>query len=88
MAPEGAELSIEGGFLMRKKISMLALSLAALAGALTLSPVEAGGTKPCPRCTYYADGSKCCVSCICDATTGFPVACTNNYCPPAGGGTD
>ena len=70
---------------MNKKILMLALSLVALASALTFTPAEAVGTVPCPRCTYYSDGSKCCVSCICNASTGIPIACTDHYCPPEGG---
>ncbi len=69
---------------MRKKMLLLTLSLLALAGALSTSRAEAGGTHACPRCTTYPDGSKCCVSCICDAS-GRPVACTQNFCPPAGG---
>ena len=69
---------------MRKRMLFLALSLAALAGALAAPAAKAGGTYSCPRCTYYADGSKCCVSCTCQ--NGIPIACTNNYCPPAGGG--
>ena len=70
---------------MRKKMLLLALSLAALAGSLTASRAVAGGTHACPICTTYADGSQCCVSCTCDAS-GRILACTNNYCPPAGGG--
>ncbi|MFL6195303.1 MAG: hypothetical protein ACJ75H_14095 [Thermoanaerobaculia bacterium] len=67
---------------MRKKMMLLALSLAAVTGALS-APAQAGGTYSCPRCTTYADGTKCCVSCIC-GSNGFPIACTNNYCAPAG----
>jgi membrane protease subunit (stomatin/prohibitin family) len=68
---------------MRKKMMLLALSLAALAGALTAPSAQAGGTYSCPRCTTYADGSQCCISCVC-GSNGFPIACTNNYCAPAG----
>lgn len=65
----------------------LALSLSLLAAASFVpAPATAGGTYSCPRCTYYADGSKCCVSCTCQ--NGIPIACTNHYCPPAGGGLD
>jgi membrane protease subunit (stomatin/prohibitin family) len=69
---------------MRKKMLLLALSLAAAAASLTAPSAVASGTHSCPRCTTYADGSQCCVSCICNSS-GFPIACTNNFCPPAGG---
>ncbi|HEY9423127.1 MAG TPA: hypothetical protein VIW92_17065 [Thermoanaerobaculia bacterium] len=68
---------------MRKKMLLLTLALASLAGALATAPATAAGTYSCPQCTYYADGSKCCVSCWCQ--NGFPIACTDNYCPPADG---
>jgi hypothetical protein len=68
---------------MRKKMLLLALSMAALAGALAPPYAEAGGYTSCPICTYYSDGSSCCVSCWCQ--NGFPVACTDHYCPPADG---
>jgi hypothetical protein len=67
---------------MRKKMLLLAL---ALAGALSASRAVAGGTYFCPICTTYADGSQCCVSCTCNSS-GVPIACTDHYCPPAGGG--
>lgn len=70
---------------MRKTMLLLALSLAALAASLPAPRAEAGGTRNCPRCITYSDGSRCCVSCICDATTGIPISCTNNNCPPEGG---
>jgi hypothetical protein len=63
---------------MRKKMLLLALSLAALAGSLTASQAVAGGTQLCPRCTTYADGSTCCVSCTCNSSG--PIACTDVYC--------
>jgi hypothetical protein len=70
---------------MRKKMLLLAMSLAMLAGSLsTPRAAVAGGTHSCPICTTYADGSQCCVSCICDAS-GRRIACTTHYCPPAGG---
>lgn len=69
---------------VRKKLLLLALSFAALAGSL--SRVEAGGTHACPQCITYANGSQCCVSCICD--DNGPIACTNRICPPDTGGTD
>lgn len=64
---------------MRKKMLFLALSLAALVGALATPPASAGGTYSCPRCKTYADGSQCCVPCICQG--GIPIACTNVHCP-------
>jgi hypothetical protein len=71
---------------MRKKMLLLAMSLALLAGSLSTSRAAvASGTHACPICTTYADGSQCCVSCICDDTTGRRIACTDHYCPPAGG---
>ena len=70
---------------MRKKMTLLAFAFAAVAGALAAPRVEAGGYYSCPICTTYADGSECCVSCICDSS-GRLVACTNHYCPPADGG--
>ena len=70
---------------MRKKMMLLALSLAALAASLTAPRVKADGTHGCPICTTYANCSQCCVSCICDDETGQPVACTNHYCPPPDG---
>jgi hypothetical protein len=69
---------------MRKKMLFLALSLAAVAGVLSAPRIEAAGTHACPRCTTYSDGSQCCVSCVCNGA-GVPIACTNNFCPPAGG---
>jgi hypothetical protein len=70
---------------MRKKMLFLALALAATATSLTTSRAAAGGTYSCPICTVYADGSECCVSCICDAS-GQRIACTDHFCPPADGG--
>jgi hypothetical protein len=69
---------------MRKKMLLLALALAATASLTT--PLTAATTTyhGCPICTTYADGSQCCVSCICD-NTGRMVACTDHYCPPEGG---
>jgi hypothetical protein len=55
---------------MRKKMLLLALSLAALAGSLATPPAQAGGTHACRIG---------CRSCICDVS-GLPVACTNVYC--------
>ena len=69
---------------MRKRLLLLALPLLALASSLPAHRAEAGGGFSCPRCTTYADGSQCCVSCWCNAN-GAPIACTNHFCPPAGG---
>ena len=67
---------------MRKKMLLLALSLAALAGSLSAPRAAiAGGNHACPICTTYSDGSKCCVSCVCDANNHI-LACTDHYCPP------
>jgi hypothetical protein len=68
---------------MRKKMLLLALALATLTGALTASRATAVGSTYCPQCTYYADGSSCCVSCWC--RNGIAYMCTDNYCPPEGG---
>ncbi len=67
---------------MRKKLVLLALSFAALTGALLSPRAKAGGNYSCPQCTYYPEGGKCCVSCLCDSS-GQIIACTNHYCPPA-----
>ena len=67
---------------MRKKMTFLGFAFALLAGSLSL---QAAGNHPCPRCTTYPDGSQCCVSCVCNGQ-GFPIACTDNFCPPADGG--
>ena len=68
---------------MRKKMLLLTFALIALAGALTSHPVEAAPTVYCPQCTYYPDGSSCCVSCWC--RNGIAIMCTDVYCPPADG---
>jgi hypothetical protein len=68
---------------MRKKIAMLGLALAALAGAYLSTPEARAAAGTCqPRCTYYSDGSKCCVPCW---GTWPNCGCTNVYCPPEGG---
>jgi hypothetical protein len=72
---------------MRKKMLFLALVLTALAASVPA--LRADSDDPpvfCPQnCVTYADGSQCCTHCWCDAS-GVPVACTQNICPPAGGG--
>ena len=68
---------------MRKKMLLLSVAAAALIGALTVTPSSATGGVCEPICTYYSDGSQCCVSCF----GKWPnCACTDNYCPPADGG--
>jgi hypothetical protein len=68
---------------MRKKMLFLALALS-LTAALTAPRTAAAGYYACPICTTYADGSQCCVSCICNGL-GQTVACTDHYCPPEEG---
>ena len=68
---------------MRKKMLLLTLALTALAGSLTASRATAAPTTYCPSCTYYSDGSSCCVPCWC--RNGVPYMCTDVYCPPEGG---
>ena len=70
---------------MTKRVLLLILRLTALAGALVGPLAEADGSHSCPICTTYGDGSQCCVPCWCDGS-GQIVACTNLFCPPAGGG--
>ncbi len=67
---------------MRKKMLLLSIAVAALIGALTTPPSLAVGGVCKPQCTYYSDGSQCCVSCW---GTWPNCGCTNNYCPPEGG---
>lgn len=69
---------------MRKKMLMLAFALTALAASTSTTARAASGYYSCPQCTTYADGSQCCVPCLCNAQ-GWIVACTNVICPPAGG---
>jgi len=69
---------------MRKKMLFLALALAATASLTAPRTGVATTYHSCPICTTYPDGSQCCVSCICDEK-GHRVACTDHYCPPAGG---
>jgi hypothetical protein len=70
---------------MRTKMLFLTLALAATAASLTAPRAVAGSTYACPQCTTYADGTQCCVSCIC-STTSRVIACTDNFCAPADGG--
>ena len=69
---------------MRKKMLFLTLALAATAASLTTPRATASTTHSCTFCTTYADGSQCCRSCVCNSS-GLPIACTQNFCPPAGG---
>ena len=68
---------------MRKKMLLLALALTA-AASFPVQRAEAAGGYSCPRCVTYSNGSQCCVSCWCNSS-GFPIACTDHYCPPEGG---
>ena len=70
---------------MRKKMLFLVVALAAVAGSLSTARSQATGFHSCPVCTTYSDGSQCCVSCVCD-DKGHVLGCTNNFCPPDGGG--
>jgi hypothetical protein len=64
---------------MRKKMMLLAFAVTALAGALATRPAAAVGGTCQPICTYYSDGSSCCVPCW----GKWPsCGCTNLYCPP------
>jgi hypothetical protein len=68
---------------MRKKMLLLSVAAAALIGALTAPPSSATGGVCEPICTYYSDGSQCCVPCW----GKWPnCGCTNLYCPPEDGG--
>jgi len=70
---------------MRKKLMFLALALTATAVSFPAPRAEAAPNHPCPRCVTYSNGSQCCVNCMCNGA-GIPIWCTNNYCPPEGGG--
>jgi len=74
---------------MRKKLLLLALSLAATAASLTVPRAQAsllggGPYHSCPVCTTYPDGSQCCITCQCSAN-GNVVLCPDIACAPAGG---
>jgi hypothetical protein len=71
---------------MRKKMLLLGLAMVATVVSLSTPSVNACSYTACPICTTYADGSECCVSCICCGKT--LIACTDHYCPPADGGGD
>ena len=67
---------------MRKKMLFLALALAAVAGSLSVR-AKADGSYACPLCTTYADGSQCCVSCVCTTHGHFVTqVCAENACLP------
>jgi len=57
---------------MRRKLLLLALSFAAVAGALAAPRAQAAGTHSC----RFG-----CRSCICN-DAGVPIACTNVFCGP------
>ncbi|HEX4965193.1 MAG TPA: hypothetical protein VF173_30570 [Thermoanaerobaculia bacterium] len=65
---------------MRRKLLLLTLSLALLAGSLSAFRVEASNHS-CRFCTTQADGTQCCRSCVCNAQ-GLPIACTQVACLP------
>ena len=65
---------------MRKKLMLLALLLASVAGFSNPRADAAAGSHSCSSCTTYPDGSTCCVSCWCDSSGGV-IACTDNFCP-------
>ncbi len=66
---------------MRRKLLLLVLSLALLAGSLTTFRAEAAGNHACRFCTTQPDGATCCRSCVCNAQ-GIPIACTQVACGP------
>ncbi|HEV7508549.1 MAG TPA: hypothetical protein VGS07_26950 [Thermoanaerobaculia bacterium] len=69
---------------MRKKMLFLALALAAAAASLVTVRAEADGSYACPICTTYADGSQCCINCVCTTHGRFVVqTCPENACVPA-----
>jgi hypothetical protein len=65
---------------MRKKMLLLALSLATTASALA-SPIliNPGGSHPCQQCTTLSNGAQCCISCVCN-DAGIPFLCALNDC--------
>ena len=67
---------------MRKKTLLFLLSFAAFAGAFLSTPqAQAVGGTCQPICTYYSNGTKCCVPCF---GTWPSCGCTDLYCPPEG----
>jgi len=68
---------------MHKKILFLTLALVAAAVSLATSPAQADGSYACPICTTNADGSQCCINCICTVHGRFVAqACPQNACVP------
>ena len=65
---------------MRKKLLLLALSLATTASALA-SPIliGPGSLHPCQQCTTLSNGAQCCISCLCN-DAGVPFTCAQNAC--------
>ena len=51
---------------MHKKMLLLVLCLAMLAGALATAPAQANNSYPCPQCTTDPDGVRCCSDCWCE----------------------
>jgi hypothetical protein len=64
---------------MRRKLLLLILSLALVAGSLSTFRVEAADTHSCRFCSTQPDGTTCCRSCVCNAQ-GIPIACTQVFC--------
>jgi hypothetical protein len=63
---------------MRKKMMFLALALSAVAGSLSIR-AEADESYACPICN--ADGSQCCINCVCSTHGRFVVQlCPQNGC--------
>ena len=63
----------------RRKLWLLVLSLAVLAGSLAAPRVQAEGEGggSCTFCTTEPDGRVCCQHCSCPGS-GLPIACTNS----------
>jgi len=66
---------------MHRKLLLLTLSLALLAGSLSTFRVEASSNHSCRFCSTGPDGTQCCRSCVCNAQ-GIPIACTQVACGP------
>ncbi|HEX4961241.1 MAG TPA: hypothetical protein VF173_10420 [Thermoanaerobaculia bacterium] len=64
----------------RKKLLLLVLSLAVVAGSLAAPRVQAAddnlGGGSCTLCSTNPDGLRCCSNCQCDAS-GTPISCTD-----------
>ena len=65
---------------MRKKILLLALTLAAVAFSLQAPPAEANGGYACVQCTTLPSGAQCCITCWCEDVGRFQIM----SCPAIG----